>query len=151
MSLRRHLPAAVALLAIAALPLLAERLRGHPERCEMDGVAIDRAFRVRVAEEGGATHGFCGVTCAASWIARRGIAPAAVLVTDGASGREIDAGTAWFVRTLGNVSDGAPDPIRVFARREAAERHASVHGGHVLKGSERPFAGAGEGHAKADD
>jgi hypothetical protein len=148
-NVRRHLPAALALLCIAALPLVAERLREHRERCEMDGVALDPAFRalVRVAEEGGRTHAFCCVTCAESWISRRGVVPLAVLVTDGVSGKEIDARTAWFVRTLGNVSDGAPDPIRVFAREKDALRHASVHGGRVLSGWERPFGGAGEGHA----
>ncbi len=109
----------------------------------MDGVALDPAFRVRVAEDGGATHAFCGVTCAESWIALRRAVPALVLVTDGVSGRAIDARTAWFVRTLGNVSDGAPDAIRVFERKEDAERHAHAHGGRVLTGSGRPFGGAG--------
>jgi hypothetical protein len=149
---RRRLPAALALLCIAALPLVAERLRAHRDRCEMDGVALSPEFLVRVTEEGGETHAFCGVTCAESWISRSGVVPSAVLVTDGALGVEVDARTAWFVRTLSNVSDGAPDAIRVFARKEDAHRQARAHGGRVLTGRERPFGnlapGGGNGNAE---
>jgi hypothetical protein len=141
--MRRHLPSALALLALAALPLVAERLRAPVERCEMNGVALDPAFRVRVTEPHGAAHGFCGVSCAEAWIARSGAEVAAVRVTDAVTGAEVDGTEAWFVRTVRNVSDGAPDAIRVFARKDDALRHASAHGGHVLVGAERPFRGAG--------
>ena len=140
----RALPGAIALLAIAALPLMAERLRPPVERCGMDGVAAAPSFRVRVAG-----HVFCGVTCAQSWLARSGVAPGGALVTDGMSGRAIDAREAWFVRTLANRSDGAPDAIRVFSGREEAEGHVEAYGGTILVGALRPFAG-GEGHAYAD-
>jgi hypothetical protein len=142
----RWLPGAVALLAIAALPLMAERLRSHPERCEADGVTVAPAFRVRVVARDGTTHAFCGVSCAQSWIRRKGIEPRAILVTDGVSGREVDAGEASFVRTVSTWSDGAPDFIRVFARREDAERHVSAYGGRILTGADRPFGGGGEEH-----
>ncbi len=145
------LPGAVALLGIAALPLVAERLRSRPERCGMDGVAVVPGFRVRVVESGGKGHAFCGVTCAEAWLARSGVAPAAVLVTDCAQGTEVDARAAWFVRTLANRSDGAPDGIRVFARKEDAARHVEAFGGRILVGSERPFGGGAEGHATADN
>jgi hypothetical protein len=130
------LPQALALLAIAALPLAAERLRPRVERCAMDGVEVRPAFRVRV----GTARTFCGVACAEAWIGHEG-APAEVLVT--AQGREIDAKDAWFVRTARNRSEGAPDGFRVFAAREDALRHAEAHGGTLLSGAERPFAGAG--------
>jgi hypothetical protein len=135
----------VALLAIAALPLLAARLRGPVERCAMDGVEVRPPFRVRVTEEGGSARTFCGVTCAEAWLLRRGVAAREILVTAG--GHEIDAGTAWFVRTAANRSDGAPDGIRVFAGREDAIRHAEAYGGMVLRGAERPFGGEGDGRA----
>lgn len=147
----RWLPGALALAAIAALPLAAERLRSRTERCGMDGVAVAQGFRVRVVEGGGANHAFCGVTCAESWLARSGVVPAAVLVTDCARGTEVDARTAWFVRTLANRSDGAPDGIRVFARKEDAARHVEAFGGSMLVGNERPFGAGGEGHATADN
>jgi hypothetical protein len=143
----RWLPGAAALLAIAALPLTAERLRSRTERCEVDGVAVAPAFRVRVVEPDGTTHVFCGVTCARSWLSRRGREPRAVLVTDCASGRETLAEEATFVRTVSTWSDGAPDFIRVFARPEDAERHVAAYGGRILTGADRPFGGGGEEHA----
>lgn len=145
MSAPRLLPA-LALLCLAALPLVAERLRSHPERCEMDGAALNPGFRARVIETGGAAHAFCGVACARSWLALSGIRPATVLVTDCVQGSEIDARNAWFVETLANWSDGAPDTIRVFASKDDADRHVSAHGGRLLTGADRPFGGEGEGN-----
>ena len=139
----RPLLGAIALLAIAALPLMAERLRPAVERCAMDGVAVVPSFRVRARD-----RVFCGVTCAESWLARSGGAPDGVLVTDAVTGREIAASEAWFVRTLANRSDGAPDAIRVFAGREEAEGHVEAYGGTILVGALRPFAG---GERRAQD
>lgn len=141
------LPGCLALLAIAALPLVAERLRAPVERCAMDGVALAPSFRVRVVLPDGKTDAFCGVTCAQAWVQCRGVAPREILVTAG--GREIDAGAAWFVRTVANRSDGAPDGLRVFAGRDDALRHVAAYGGTVLIGADRPF-GRGEGRATAD-
>ena len=137
----RSLLGAIALLGIAALPLMAERLRPRVERCAMDGVAVAPSFRVRAGE-----RVFCGVTCAQSWLARSGVAPEGILVTDCVTGREIAASDAWFVRTLANRSDNAPDAIRVFAGRKDAEGHVEAYGGTILVGADRPFAG-GEGRA----
>jgi hypothetical protein len=136
----KMLTQALALVAVAALPLAAERLRPRVERCAMDGVEIRPAFRVRVVEAGGTARTFCGVVCAEAWIGHEG-PPAAVFVT--AQGREIDAERAWFVGTARNRSEGAPDGIRVFAGREDALRHAEAYGGTLLSGAERPFAGEG--------
>ena len=133
------------LLAIAALPIAAARLRPRVERCAMDGVLVAPAFRARVEQADGLVRTFCGVACAQSWIRHRGVRPRAVLVTDGPSGKEIAADAAWYVRTVANRSDGAPDGIRVFAGREDALRHAEAHGGMVLLGADRPFAGGGDG------
>lgn len=127
------------LVAIAALPLAAARLRAPVERCAMDGVEVVPAFRVRTLETDGGARAFCGVACAQSWIRHRGVQPRAVLVTDGPGGREIDGAAAWFVRTHANRSGGAPDGIRVFASREDAIRHAEAHGGVILSGADRPF------------
>jgi len=140
----RSLLGAIALLGIAALPLMAERLRPRVERCSMDGVAVVPSFRVRAGE-----HVFCGVTCAEAWLARSGVAPDGIRVTDCVTGREIAAPEAWFVRTLGNRSDGAPDAIRVFAGRKEAEGHVEAYGGTILVGALRPFAG-GEERATKD-
>ncbi len=144
-----RLPGALALAAIGALPLVAERLRAPVERCAMDGVKVARPFRVRVVADDGGARAFCGVTCAEAWLRSSGVAPREILVTDGATGREIDAAAAWFVRTVANRSDGAPDAVRVFAGREDAERHAEAYGGTVLSGANRPFGG-GKARAARD-
>jgi len=145
----RWLPGALALVAIAALPLVAERLRAPVQRCAMDGVEVRPSFRVRVVGDDGSARAFCGVSCAEAWLRYGGVVPREIVVTDGASGREIDAGEAWFVRTVANRSDDAPDAIRVFAGEEDAQRHAEAYGGEVLSGADRPFGG-GEGRAGRD-
>ncbi len=128
------------LLGLAALPLLADRIRGASERCRLDGVELVPSFRVRVVEADGKSLFFCGVRCAQIWLARCGSAPRQIRVTDGTSGRECDARTAWYVRTMRGWDDRAPDLIRVFARRADAERFAGAYGGEILLASERPFA-----------
>ena len=141
----------LALLGLAALPLVTDLVRGGPERCRTDGVELAPSFRVRIIAADGESLSFCGVSCAQVWLTRNGPAPREILVTDGASGRECKAGSAWFVRSLRAWDDGAPDLIRVFARRTDAERHAAAYGGRVLQGPERPFAAVmlvGGEHAK---
>ena len=135
---RRLLPA-LALAAVAALPLVAERVRTGGETCAFDGVAVHAAYRARVMGADGVARSFCGVRCAEAWLAREGGAPARVFVTDCASGREVDAEGATYLRSVATWQDGAPDTVRVFAQREDAERHARAYGGVVLRGEERPF------------
>jgi len=137
----------LALLAAALLPWAADRLRGHAERCELDGVDVAPAFRVRVYEATGTVHSFCGVGCAQAWLERSGVAPQRVLVTDCASGREFDARTAWYVHTVAAWGDGVPDFIRVFARISDAERHVEAFGGSIVPVSDRPFGKGEKKHA----
>ena len=139
----------VALLAIGALPLLADALRSRSERCTLDGVEVQAAFRARIITRDGG-HSFCGVRCARAWLGRSGVEPQAVRVTDCATGRELDAQDAWFVLSLSVWGEGTPDFIRVFAAEEDAQRHADAHGGEVLADGKRPFgATGGEGHVFA--
>ena len=135
----RRLPISAALLAIAALPFVAERLRSPSERCTMDGSGVSISFRVRIVERDATVRPFCGVRCADRWLARTGAAPRAVLVTDCTSGREVKAEAAWFLYTITGWEEGVPDYIRVFNRRSEAERHARSHGGELLMGPERPL------------
>jgi len=128
----------LALAAVAALPVVADRLRSGGETCALDGVAVHPGFRVRVVPAKGPARHFCGVRCAEAWLGRSGADARAILVTDCASGREIDAREAWYLETAVGV-DGAPDLVRVFARRVDAERHLRARGGVMLIGSRRPF------------
>lgn len=138
MSKRRAL-SALGLLAVAALAAVAPQLRAGEVRCAMDGAEVSPAFRVRIAGEGGDTREFCGVGCAAEWLARRESADVRIRVTDSRTGQELDAEDASYVLALSTLREGAPDAIRVFARRADAERSVEAYGGVLLAGDERPF------------
>jgi hypothetical protein len=144
---KRALLLAGALAVGALLPLLGDRLRANAPRCELDGVDVERAYRARVVTADGDEHVFCGVSCARLWLARTGTGASRVLVTDSATGTEIDAASAWFVRTV--AGDG-PDEIRVFAHAKDAERHVDTYRGEILSGPERPFGRLthNRGHAR---
>src|SRR4051812_42056978 len=73
--------------------------RNFAGRCALDGGEIDSLYRVRVVDEHGRSHLFCCIRCAETWLAARGGRPRAVYVTDEASGREITADRAWYVRS----------------------------------------------------
>ncbi len=148
--MKKRIWALTALLAIGALPLLADALRSRGERCTLDGVEVRAAFRARIITRDGDGHSFCGVRCARAWLQRSGVEPQAVRVTDCATGRELDAQDAWFVLSLSVWGEGAPDFIRVFAAEDDAQRHAEAHGGEVLADGKRPFGATGrEGHVFA--
>ena len=141
----------LALLAVAILPWAADRLRNGSERCELDGVETAPAYRTVIVEADGTGHPFCGVRCAQLWMARHPAPPREILVTDCASGREFAADGAWFVRSYRTWGDGAPDAIRVFARRSDAEQHAAAYGGVMLQASDRPFRRRSDGDAPTRD
>jgi len=131
----------IALPLLALLPIAGDRLRSTGERCSFDGARTDAAFRVRI--DG---RLFCGVACAQSWLAASGTTPRSITVV--ASGVELDAHDAHYVRTFSTWGDGSPDEIRVFATVEEAERRVRAYGGTILTGAERPF---GETDAKTRD
>ena len=135
----RWLPSALALLAVAALPLVADRLRSRSELCAMDGSPVQSSFRVRIVETDGTVRSFCGVRCADRWLARSGTAPRAVLVTDCGNGREVSADSASFLYTMTGWGEDVPDFVRVFGRRADAERHAKAYGGEIMTGADRPL------------
>lgn len=139
MSRRGWIPRTLALLGLAILPLAADRLRSQEERCALDGVEIAHAFRTHVVDADGLDHAFCGVRCARLWVERQERPPRSVWVTDCASGRELDATSAWYVHALTTRTDGAPDSIRTFATLEEARRFVEAYGGELFLASQRPF------------
>ena len=62
-----------------------------------------------------------------------------IFVVDEASGREIDADDAWFVRSLVVAVPATADRVHVFASEAAARRHAEEFQGTLLVRDERPF------------
>jgi hypothetical protein len=60
-------------------------------------------------------------------------------VVDGATGAEVPAAEAFYVRSVVVADAVTRDRVHAFARREDAERHAEAHHGTLLVGAERPF------------
>ena len=129
------------LAAAAALPLAAKAMRGASgERCALNGVLLDPHYAVRVADSGGgASRRFCCVGCAAAWLAREPRTSRTVSVVDEESGREIDARTAWFVRSRVVAVAATESRIHTFATEAAARRHAEDFSGTVLSGDDLPL------------
>ena len=128
------------LAALAALPAAGHALRGAGrERCALDGVAIAAGRRVRVVDAAGGAHSFCCVDCAATWTASSAARPREIFATDEASGVEVRAQDAWFVRSSVVACPETGCTIHVFADLSRAESNAESFRGVVLTGDERPF------------
>ncbi len=130
---------AVVLLA-AVLAVAGSYARRRPGgRCELDGMAIDPAYRVRAVDDDGAEHCFCCIRCARLWLEARRSAPRAVYVTDETGGGEVDAAQAWYVRSTVVTTAASGNRVHAFRDRGDAERHAAFAGGRLLGGADRPF------------
>ena len=106
--------------------------------CAHDGLRIEARYRVRVEDRAGASLEFCCVHCAALWL-EQAEPPAAVYVTDETGGGEVDARSAFFVRSSVVTNPITGNRVHVFRDRSAAEEHARVFRGRELLGAERPF------------
>jgi hypothetical protein len=129
------------LLLAVGLPLLGHwaRQEASAPHCALDGRKISRTFRVRIVQQDGQSLEFCCIQCAQTWLTRRPATPKAILVTDEASGEEIDARTAYFVRNM--VQDKVTgNRIHVFRTAEEAARNATTFRGKVLSGQEIPLS-----------
>jgi hypothetical protein len=110
-------------------------------RCALDGVRLEPRYRVRVEDDRGQSRDFCCVRCAELWLGERHERPRAVWVTDEVSGREVEAGDAWFVRSTVVTTPTSGNRVHAFREREDAEKHAAAEQGRILTGPDRPFAG----------
>ena len=141
MSRAQWITGLIGLLLAAALPGIGHLARRVPAgRCALDGVAIEPLYRVRVEDDQGRDHEFCCIHCAELWLGRQQAKPRAVYVTDEAGGREIDAPSAYFVRSAVDTTPTVGNRVHAFARRADAERHAAAARGRLLSDAERPFA-----------
>ncbi len=133
----------VAAALLVALPVIGARVRQHGgPTCALDGLPVAGAGRVRVEEADGSSQLFCCVRCAELWLAHRGGRPRGVFVTDEASGQEIKAHDAVFVRSWVLTSAATGDRMHAFRGRADAESHARQCHGTILEGVERPFHAA---------
>jgi hypothetical protein len=142
MSRAQGIAGLVGLLVVSGLPLLGHWLRRQPEaRCALDGVALSPLYRVRILDQRGTSHAFCCVVCAELWCRRHPGEAQAIYVTDEATGEEVEAASAYFVRSLVVTTPPTQNRIHTFRSRADAERHADAAGGTLLDGAERPFGG----------
>jgi hypothetical protein len=129
------------LVVVGLLPVLGSWLRGDGgERCTLDGVLIEPAFRVRVVSRHSGSLPFCSIGCAEHWIETHHETPQAVFVTDEMTDREIPATAAHYVRSTVVTNSLTGERRHVFAREPDAKRHARAARGRILVGPERPFA-----------
>lgn len=141
MSKKELLTGLAYLLFCALLPLSAHWLRQKNEaRCALDGVLIEPLYKVRVVDSRGHDYSFCCIHCATHWLTKSNIEPRGVFVTDEASGKEIEAEAAHYVRSTMVTTPTTGNRVHAFAARADAERHAESCRGRILPEAETPFA-----------
>jgi hypothetical protein len=131
----------VYLLVLGVLPLVGHWARSGAERtCAHDGEVIKPLYRVRVVDDHGRDVVFCCIHCAEAWLQRESTPPKAIWVTDETTGDEIEAASAYFVRSAVVTNPTTLNRIHVFRAESDAEEHARACNGRVLDAAERPFA-----------
>jgi hypothetical protein len=132
---------AIGLLVVAFLPVAADWLRGRAENaCALDGMTVDPRLRVRVVNADGNQFQFCALTCAELWLEVSGVHPRAIYVTDEATGDELGARSAYYVRSRVMTHPPTRERRHVFRYKADAQTHAEAFHGRLLTGSQRPFA-----------
>jgi hypothetical protein len=138
--LSRWLLVIFALFVVVGSPFLGNWARRTSEHhCALDDATIQPAYRVRVVDHLEQSHEFCCLRCAELWLKHQSAKPMMIQVTDESSGDEIDASTAFFVRSLVVTTPTTGNRIHVFATRARAEKHAAQFGGRLLQDGERPL------------
>src|SRR5271166_2304446 len=89
------------LVVVLGLPLAGywSRRRADPG-CALDGTKINPDYRVEITDAEGRTCSFCCISCAQMWLQRQTAPVRAITVTDEPSGAPVDAGSAYFVRSM---------------------------------------------------
>jgi hypothetical protein len=127
-------------LLVVGLPLAGKWWRGPADsRCVWDGLKIDPLYRVRVVTASGESKSLCCVRCAAKWLDRQANQPAAIFVTDEASGAEVDHRRAFFVQSPVTTNPITGNRVHVFRARADADAHVRTFGGEVLEPADGPL------------
>jgi hypothetical protein len=133
----------VALLAMVGLALVGTQLRRNGRKgCALDGAAIEPFYRVRIVTADGKSQEFCCILCAELWLAKQQTTPFSILVTDEASGEEVDRARATFVRSKLVTNAATGNRVHVFAGNADGLRHALLFAGKILTPEECPFQGS---------
>jgi hypothetical protein len=140
MTIRMSLIGVTGLFVIFGLPLAGYWARlGPHDSCALDGSRLEPRYQVHIVDHRGRDQWFCCIHCATLWLGQQEERPRSILVTDEATGAEIDAAAAWFVRSIVITMPHTGNDIHTFRHLEDAERHASQNHGSVLSPEESPF------------
>ena len=121
---RRAVVIATALALAVGIPFVATAIRGKPvSGCARDGVPLDGLFMARLVTTDGSVFSFCSVHCSRDWWDHHKGAVQSVTVRDETTKDDIDAATAWFVRSAVLASRASGERIHAFGRRADAELH----------------------------
>jgi hypothetical protein len=146
----RWLLLAAWILVVVGLPLAGKwARRSTVPACALDGARINPLYRVRVVDAQGRDQEFCCIHCAELWCGQQTDRPRAVFVTDEVTGQEIDAASAWFVRSQVVTVPHTGNRIHAFRDRADAARHADAAHGLLLSDAEKPFGPVVTGQAGA--
>ena len=137
---------ALGLTAAAAVPVAGSALRPRGTRCALDGVRVSESTRAAVRHADGREEVFCGSACLARRL--RDAPGATATVTDEATGRAVDAASAWFVESAVPSVPSNGSRLHAFAREADARRHAGAHHGTVLAGPGLAAVTAAKGGAR---
>lgn len=135
------------LVCVGLLPVAAHWIRGDREaRCAWDGLALERIYVVRIIEGPESVFSFCCVRCAEQWLSQRRNMSVTILVTDEASGEEIEASAAHYVRSTVVTNSVTGNRCHVFGNVQDAQKHAKAASGQLLTTTKQPFREAGPFH-----
>ncbi|HWB09544.1 MAG TPA: hypothetical protein VG826_09980 [Pirellulales bacterium] len=138
-------------ISAAVLPALGTWSRRQTlPQCAVDGVAIVPIYAVEIVDAKGEKRPFCCVRCAEYWLAQEPLPPNEIHVTDEVSGRPLDAGEAFFVRSSVVTNDVTGNRIHAFENRADAEGHASQFRGRLLTEDDRPLQAKKDEATKKD-
>jgi hypothetical protein len=142
MSKRYLLLTLAGLIVAIGAPLAGSWWRRQPEhRCRLDRAEIVPLFRVSVVDARDQVNEFCCIACAELWLSNQEMKPRTIYVTDETSGQAVDAGTAYFVRSMVVTTATTQNRIHSFRTRADAKKHVDRYGGRILEGEDRPFFG----------
>jgi hypothetical protein len=128
------------LLVVTLLPVMGRWIRAEGgDRCAADGVRVDPVFAVRIVDRSGQSRRFCCIGCAEHWLESQGASVRAIFVTGENTGEQIDANSAYFVRSSVVTNPLTKERRHVFATARDAQRHADAARGRILAGTERPL------------
>ena len=102
-------------------------------RCSLDGSRIDPLYEVFIIGENETYYSLSCVLSAQIWLMGNSEGTSSIWVTDEVSGERIRAELAYYVESDVITTPHTGNRIHVFAKEEAAERHARQYKGKFVR------------------